>query len=46
MAQFSAAIIALNSESKFAKGYSEGVPKTKYWEVSWLFVYTVVGVVD
>lgn len=33
MAQFSAAITALNSESKFAKGYSEGVPKAKYWEV-------------
>lgn len=33
MAQFSAAITALNSESKFAKGYSEGVHKGKYWEV-------------
>lgn len=33
MAQFSAAITALNSESKFAKGYSDGVHKTKYWEV-------------
>jgi len=32
MAQFSAAITALNSESKFAKAYSEGVPKAKYWE--------------
>ena len=34
MAQFSAAITALNSESKFAKAYSEGVHKSKYWEVS------------
>ncbi|KAL8563962.1 hypothetical protein ACOMHN_025293 [Nucella lapillus] len=33
MSQFSAAITALNSESKFAKGYAEGVHKTKYWEL-------------
>ncbi|KAB7500911.1 putative citrate synthase 2, mitochondrial [Armadillidium nasatum] len=32
MAQFSAAITALNSESNFAKAYSEGVKKTTYWE--------------
>ncbi|XP_060086058.1 citrate synthase, mitochondrial-like [Ylistrum balloti] len=32
MSQFSAAITALNSESKFAKAYSEGVKKTSYWE--------------
>uniref|UniRef100_A0A4D5R945 Citrate synthase n=1 Tax=Scolopendra viridis TaxID=118503 RepID=A0A4D5R945_SCOVI len=35
MSQFSAAITALNSESRFAKAYSEGVHKTKYWE----FIY-------
>ncbi|CAB1414843.1 unnamed protein product [Pleuronectes platessa] len=35
MSQFSAAITALNSESSFARAYSEGVHKTKYWE----FVY-------
>ncbi|KAG9333993.1 hypothetical protein JZ751_009309 [Albula glossodonta] len=35
MSQFSAAITALNSESSFARAYSEGVNKTKYWE----FVY-------
>lgn len=34
MSQFSAAITALNSESSFARAYSEGVHKTKYWEVS------------
>ena len=34
MAQFSAAISALNSESKFAKAYSEGVHKSKYWETN------------
>ncbi|MBO8831407.1 citrate (Si)-synthase, partial [Staphylococcus aureus] len=32
MSQFSAAITALNSESKFAKAYSEGKPKTEYWD--------------
>ncbi|XP_052683208.1 citrate synthase, mitochondrial-like [Crassostrea angulata] len=32
MTQFSAAITVLNSESKFAKAYSEGVNKLKYWE--------------
>jgi citrate synthase len=39
MSQFSAAITALNSESKFAKGYSEGIHKSKYWEVSSSFLY-------
>ena len=34
MAQFSAAIIACNSESKYAKAYSDGAKKTTYWEVS------------
>lgn len=33
MSQFSAAITALNSESSFARAYSEGVQKSKYWEV-------------
>ena len=32
MAQFSAAIAACNTESKFKQAYSDGVPKTKYWE--------------
>jgi len=35
MAQFSAAIIACNSESKFAKAYSEGVKKAAYWEYTY-----------
>jgi len=34
MSQFSSAITALNSESKFAQAYSAGVHKSKYWEVS------------
>ena len=33
MSQFSAAVTALQSESKFAKAYADGVPKTQYWEV-------------
>lgn len=33
MAQFSSAITACNSDSKFAKAYSDGVKKTGYWEV-------------
>lgn len=32
MAQFSAAITAMHAESKFAKAYADGTPKTKYWE--------------
>ncbi|KAL5006681.1 hypothetical protein ScPMuIL_015487 [Solemya velum] len=32
MSQFSAAITALNSESKFAKAYHDGVKKGSYWE--------------
>jgi citrate synthase len=35
MSQLSAAINALQSESKFSKAYSEGVHKSRYWE----FVY-------
>ena len=33
MSQFSAAITAMNSESKFTKAYAGGAPKAKYWEV-------------
>ena len=33
MSQFSCAITALNSESKFAKAYQGGVKKTQFWEV-------------
>lgn len=34
MSQFSAAVTALNSESSFVKAYTEGVHKSKYWEVN------------
>lgn len=33
MSQLSAAITALNSESKFARAYAEGIHRVKYWEV-------------
>ena len=33
MSQLSAAINVLNLGSKFAKAYSDNVPKAKYWEV-------------
>ncbi|PRD25833.1 UNVERIFIED_CONTAM: cs [Trichonephila clavipes] len=35
MSQFSAAITACNTESVFAKAYSEGVSKAKYWELTY-----------
>ena len=34
MAQFSAAMAALHSESKFSKAYGEGVHKSKYWDTT------------
>ena len=34
MSQFSAALSAMQLESKFARAYAEGMHKTKYWEVS------------
>ncbi|NXE57771.1 CISY protein, partial [Casuarius casuarius] len=35
MSQLSSAITALNSESKFARAYAEGINRVKYWE----FIY-------
>lgn len=35
MAQFVAAVAALNNESKFAAGYARGVPKASYWEYAY-----------
>ena len=34
MAQFSAAMAALHSESKFSKAYADGVHKSKYWDTT------------
>lgn len=33
MSQLSAAVTALNSESKFARAYADGIHRAKYWEV-------------
>lgn len=38
MAQFSAAITALNAESEFAQAYAKGVRKQEYWSVSVVFL--------
>lgn len=35
MAQFTAAIAALHSESKFALAYSKGIHKSTYWEYTY-----------
>jgi len=35
MSQFSAAITALNHDSKFAKAYTQGVHKAKYWDATY-----------
>lgn len=40
MSQFSAAITAMQMESKFARAYADGLNKNVYWEVSyqWLLL--------
>jgi len=35
MSQFSAAVTALNHDSKFAKAYADGVHKAKYWDATY-----------
>ncbi|XP_038045249.1 citrate synthase, mitochondrial-like [Patiria miniata] len=35
MSQFSAAITAMNSDSKFSKAYNDGVNKAMYWEYTY-----------
>lgn len=35
MSQFAAAVAALNTESKFAQAYSQGVTKASYWEYAY-----------
>lgn len=34
MTQFSSAVLALQTESKFAKAYEVGIPKNEYWKYS------------
>lgn len=38
MSQFVAAVAALNTESKFAQAYAQGVSKASYWEVDTFFI--------
>lgn len=35
MSKFSSAVVAMQSESIFAKKYHEGIPKTSYWEYTY-----------
>jgi citrate synthase len=45
MSQLSAAVTAMNSESHFAKGYSNGIKKSEFWEVtknSFFFLYVLL----
>ena len=35
MSQFSSAVCAMQSESKFAKAYAKGLPKNEYWEYTY-----------
>jgi len=35
MSQFSAAVLALQADSKFAKAYQEGVKKSEYWKFAY-----------
>lgn len=42
MAQLVAAVSALNSESKFAQAYAQGIHKSSYWEVSVLLMWDIV----
>ena len=41
MTQFSSAITAMQLESKFARAYSEGMPKNIYWEVGLTLSFSV-----
>merc|ERR1712227_1135434 len=43
MAQFSAAMAALHSESKFSKAYGEGVHKSKYWDTTFEDFIDMIG---
>lgn len=43
MSQFSAAITALNHDSKFAKAYSKGVPKAQYWKYTYEDSMDLIG---
>ncbi|XP_022249340.1 probable citrate synthase 2, mitochondrial isoform X1 [Limulus polyphemus] len=43
MSQFTAAIMACNTESKFAKAYADGVSKNMYWEYTFDDVMNLIA---
>jgi citrate synthase len=43
MTQFCAAILALQTESKFAKAYSEGISKKEYWDYTYEDTMTLIA---
>ncbi len=43
MTQFTAAIMALQTESKFAKAYSEGISKKTYWDYTYEDTMTLIA---
>jgi len=43
MTQFCAAIIALQTESKFAKAYSDGISKKEYWNYAYEDTMTLIA---
>jgi citrate synthase len=45
MSQFSAAITAMNSESKFVQAYNSGAKKTEYWKVRKVNVGSIVVII-
>ena len=46
MSQFSAAVTALNNQSKFAKAYHDGVSKKDYWEVSLIYIFLLLFLIS
>lgn len=43
MTQFCAAILALQTESKFAKAYHEGIPKSEHWDYVYEDTMTLIA---
>jgi citrate synthase len=43
MTQFTAAILALGTESKFAKAYNEGINKKEYWDYAYEDTMTLIA---
>lgn len=43
MTQFCAAVLALQTESKFAKAYNEGISKKEYWDYTYEDIMTLIA---